>query len=217
MKSPFSFRLVDVAALGLVGGQLVGSALAFARLPERFPIHFDLHGTADGFSSRAVGAFLMPCVSLALWAFVRTFPRRLTGEARARALASPPLAETALLVTGLMAGLHFVMLEVALSGSGAAGRGLGFVLASFTLALGLLLPKLRRNGIAGIRTPYTLSSDETWQKTHRIGGIFFFVAGLVGLVGTALGSVAVVIGALVVATLASAVYSFLAGRPASSR
>lgn len=215
MKSPLSFRLVDVAALGLVGGQLVGSALAYARLPERFPIHFDLHGTADGFASRAVGAFLMPCVSLALWAFVRTFPRRLTGEARTRALASP-LAETALLVTGLMAGLHFVMLDVALSGS-AAGRGLGFVLASFTLALGLLLPKLRRNGIAGIRTPYTLSSDETWQKTHRIGGIFFFVAGLVGLVGTAVGSVAVVIGALVVATLASAVYSFLAGRPASSR
>jgi len=215
MKSPLSFRLVDVAALGLVAGQLVGSALAYGRLPERFPVHFDLHGTADGFSSRAVGAFLMPCVSLALWAFVRTFPRRLTGEARARALASP-LAETALLVTGLMAGLHFVMLDVALSGRGAAGRGLGFVLASFTLALGLLLPKLRRNGIAGIRTPYTLSSDETWQKTHRIGGILFFVAGLVGLVGTAMGSVAVVIGALVVATLASAAYSFLAGKPAST-
>jgi uncharacterized membrane protein len=216
MKSPLSFRLVDVAALGLVGGQLVGSVLAYARLPERFPIHFDIHGTADGFASRPVGAFLMPCVSLALWTFVRTFPRRLTGEARTRALASP-LAETALLVTGLSAGLHFVMLDVALSGSAAAGRGLGFVLASFTLALGLLLPKLRRNGIAGIRTPYTLSSDETWQKTHRIGGIFFFAAGVVGLVGTAMGSVAVVIGALVVATLASVVYSFLTGRPASLR
>ena len=206
-----SARATDVVAIALVGAQLAASALSYGRLPDRFPIHFDIHGTADGFASRPLGAFLMPLVSLGIWAFVRTFPRRLEGEARARALASP-LAETALLVSALMAGLHFVMLDVALSGDTKAGRGLAFVLAAFSLALGLLMPKLRRNGIAGIRTPYTLSSDETWQKTHRIGGMFFVAAGIVGLVGAAAGSVSLVISALVTATFASIGYSFVASR-----
>lgn len=213
-KDSRSFGL-DVASLALVVGQLTGSALAYTRLPERMPTHFDLHGTVDGYSSRAVGAWLMPVVTLGVWALVRSFPRFVSGPARARAVASP-LAETALVVAALLAGLHFVMLDAALSGGVRAGKGLGFVLAAFSFALGLLLPKLRRNGVAGIRTPYTLSSDETWQKTHRIGGMLFVAAGLIGLVAAVMGNVAVVVGALVGATLASVVYSFVAGRRAAS-
>ena len=199
---------VDLASLALVAGSFVGSALAYGRLPARVPVHFDLHGVADGFAPRLVGALLMPVASLAVWGLVRAAPRLLRGEARARAAGSP-LAETALLVTALFAGLHLVMLDVALPGAPRAGRGLGFLLAGFSVALGLLLPKLRRNGLAGIRTPRTLASDEVWQRTHRVGGALFVLAGVAGLAATALGHVAVAIGALVAASLAAAIASYL--------
>jgi uncharacterized membrane protein len=150
----------------------------------------------------------MPALSLAVWGVVRGAPLVLRGEARARALASP-LAETALIVVALFAGLHVVMLDVALSGAPRAGRGLGFVLAGFSIALGLLLPKLRRNGFAGIRTPRSLSSDEVWQRTHRVGGALFVLAGVAGLAATALGHFAVAIGALVAASLAAAIASYV--------
>lgn len=207
-------RLADLASLGMVSATLLGSALVYTRLPERFPIHFDLHGNVDGFASRPVGAFLMPVVALATWAFVRSVPRFLTGEGRVRALASPLPLVTAL-VSFLFAGLHFVMLDVALSGSATAGAALGLVLSLFSVALGLVLPKLRRNGYAGIRTPYSLASDENWQKTHRLGGMLFVGAGLVGLIAVPFGSIAVAVGALVAASLASAIYSFTLGKTAA--
>jgi uncharacterized membrane protein len=207
-------RLADLASLGFASGSLLASALVYSRLPERFPIHFDLHGNVDGFASRPVGAFLMPVVALATWAFVRSVPRFLTGEARVRALSSPlPLVSA--LVSFLFAGVHFVMLDVALSGSARAGALLGLVLALFSVGIGLVLPKLRRNGYAGIRTPYSLASDENWQKTHRLGGLLFVIAGVVGLVAVPFGSTSVAVGALIAASLASAIYSFTLGKTVS--
>jgi uncharacterized membrane protein len=42
------------------------------------------------------------------------------------------------------------------------------------LAVGIfaLIGKLPRNGWAGIRTPYTMRSDENWYRTHRFGAPF---------------------------------------------
>jgi len=45
--------------------------------------------------------------------------------------------------------------------------------------LGNLLPKVPRNFFIGIRTPWTLSNDEVWYQTHRIGGVFFVIGGLI--------------------------------------
>ena len=48
-----------------------------------------------------------------------------------------------------------------------------------------LVGRLPRNGLAGIRTPYTMRSDENWYATHRaaaplliFGGVAIFMAGL---------------------------------------
>ncbi len=205
---------VDVVSIALVVAQLAGSALAYANLPDRVPTHFDINGAPDGFSSRVVGALALPVSSIAIGLFVRSVPRFMKGEARARALGSP-IAEVTALVIGLLAGIHFVILDMALSGAPRAGRGLALVLSVFTLIMGLLMPKLRRNGVAGIRTPFSLSSDEAWQKTHRVGGALFVGAGLVGLVGVVTGSVAWVCVPLIAAALVASVYSYFASRGAA--
>jgi uncharacterized membrane protein len=44
--------------------------------------------------------------------------------------------------------------------------------------IGNMLPKFKSNFFAGIRTPWTLSSDEVWQKTHRLAGFMWFFAGI---------------------------------------
>jgi len=55
------------------------------------------------------------------------------------------------------------------------------------VVLGNLLPRFRSNFFIGIRTPWTLSSESVWARTHRVGGylmvligLLLFVAGLVG-------------------------------------
>lgn len=48
------------------------------------------------------------------------------------------------------------------------------------------LPKCRLNGWVGIRTKWTLSSEEVWYKTHRFGGWMFAIGGIVLLVNSLL-------------------------------
>ena len=36
-----------------------------------------------------------------------------------------------------------------------------------------------RNFFFGIRSPWTLASDEVWKRTHAVGGWLFVVAGLI--------------------------------------
>ena len=47
-----------------------------------------------------------------------------------------------------------------------------------------LLPKTRRNFVFGVLTPWTLSSDLSWEKTHRLAGRLFMLVGIAGLVSS---------------------------------
>jgi len=47
-----------------------------------------------------------------------------------------------------------------------------------------LLPKTRRNFVFGVLTPWTLSSDLAWEKTHRLAGRLFMLIGIAGLVSS---------------------------------
>ena len=38
------------------------------------------------------------------------------------------------------------------------------------IVLGNYMGKVRKNFFIGIRTPWTLASDEVWNRTHRLGG-----------------------------------------------
>jgi uncharacterized membrane protein len=53
------------------------------------------------------------------------------------------------------------------------GVGLLFVF------LGNYLTRVEPNWFIGIRTPWTLSSDSVWRRTHRTGGWLMVIGGLV--------------------------------------
>jgi len=48
---------------------------------------------------------------------------------------------------------------------------------------GVLIGKTKRNWFIGIRTPWTLSSDRVWDKTHALGRKLFKVAAVINLLG----------------------------------
>lgn len=39
------------------------------------------------------------------------------------------------------------------------------------------------NWFIGIRTPWTLSNEKVWDKTHKVGGKMFKIAGVIALFG----------------------------------
>ncbi len=79
------------------------------------------------------------------------------------------------------------------------------------IVLGNYMGKIKPNWFVGIRTPWTLSSESVWNKTHRLGGWTFVLAGLVLIISPlfpTLSTRIIVVVAVVVAALISTIYSY---------
>ena len=62
-----------------------------------------------------------------------------------------------------------------------------------------------------IRTPWTLSSDTVWDKTHKIGGFLFKISGAFALIGIFFGDYAIwfLLVPVIVSTVYTVVYSYI--------
>ncbi|WP_274952799.1 SdpI family protein [Angelakisella massiliensis] len=72
------------------------------------------------------------------------------------------------------------------------------------LTLGNLLPKVKNNFFMGVRTPWTLSDPDVWNRTNRLCGKLFFAAGLYGIPAALLLPEKVLFWSLMTAILAAA-------------
>ena len=86
-----------------------------------------------------------------------------------------------------------------------------FLMAALFLFIGNQMPKFRQNYFCGVKTPWTLSSETVWNRTHRLAGRLMFAAGAVSLIGAFTPqavSLFLVFGSLIAATLIPAVMSY---------
>lgn len=198
----------------VVGAMTVLSAWAWTQLPAgaQVPIHWGIDGRVDGYAPKELGLFMLPLVALAVAALLAVIPRF---EPRRANLERSGKAYTAIwiAVVTLLGAVHVLSVALALgavldvSGPILIGAGLMFVV------VGNYLPTVRPNYLMGIRTPWTLASDLSWVRTHRVGGRLFVVEGLVlialGLVGVRAEILAVaIVGAVVGELIVVFVYSY---------
>ncbi len=202
---------LDLLACGLVGAAAVGTAAVYDRLPDPMPTHFDVHGAPDGWMPRAEGAFMLPLVALLLWALVRFGGRLLPREWRERMVASP-LSAIGLLVAGMLVAVHALLLQAALAPVPRLGAGVWVLLGVFFVLLGQLLPRVRRNPFIGVRTAWTLTSDENWARTHRFAGYTMTVGGVLAVVAAVAGAPVLGLAFILAGALAPAVYSWRLAR-----
>jgi len=128
---------------------------------------------------------------------------------------------------GVIALFIFIQLGLAASMTGLFVPGEEFprailgAIGLFFVIIGNYLPKTRANFIFGIRTPWTLTSDTAWEKTHRLGGRLFIVVGLLAMALAFIADgaqMAVLFAAILLPLIAILfVYSFLVWRKADDR
>lgn len=202
------FTRTDAVAALVVAGTVVYTVAVYRHLPAVLPTHFDLHGRADGFSSRSVGAWLLPGSAVALWALLRFGALLLPAGWRDRFQRSQT-SGLALVLVALLCGRQVLMLRGALHGAHTAGLPFVLLLAAAWIGLGQLLPRVRRNPFVGIRSAWTLTSDENWARTQRVGAWAFTLAGLVACLAALAHWPAVAIAAIVLSALVPFFYSWV--------
>jgi uncharacterized membrane protein len=198
---------------------LVISAIVYPALPDRVPTHWDAQGQPNDYSPRAIGAFLLPIIMLFTWGMMRVLPSidpRRANYDRMRGAYDTVIAAvlTVLLLSHLaalaaMAGIPIPMTRV-----------IPAIIGALFIVMGNVLPQARPNWFFGIRTPWTLSNDRVWQRTHRIGGYLFVMGGIVSVLSAALpfnAGFPVLLGAAAFAGLGSVIYSYIAWRQETSK
>ncbi|MCL4514372.1 MAG: SdpI family protein [Firmicutes bacterium] len=194
----------------MAAGLLVALAL-YPTLPDRIPIHWNIRGEIDGWSSRS-GVFIMPAGIIGLYLLFLVLP--LIDPRREN---YPKFQSTYRILRWT-----FVIFMTALGGiTLAAARGvpinISFVVPVMVSVLfiifGNLMGRIRYNWFVGIRTPWALSSEDVWRLTHRVAGRAWVIGGLISLVGAFFGGevAARVMGlGMGAATIFAVAYSYFA-------
>lgn len=168
----------------IVAAAVIASAVVYPRLPERIPTHWELSAhpsgtvpTPNGWSSRLWGAWALPVFLLGMWALVIILPK-IDPRGSNYAKFGGTFEGIIVSIMLFMLGMHIIILGAALGYPVAMDRVFPVGLGVLFIVIGNLLPRARPNWFVGIRTPWTLSSDRVWEKTHRFGGHVFVVAGI---------------------------------------
>jgi uncharacterized membrane protein len=153
----------------ILGIPFIVIAALWDRFPDRVVVKWNLSGEPVKWAGKTFGLLVGPCLSVAIALLLgwipRLDPKLRKSDWDGRSLGIIRLAFTSLLllvslqVEATALGYHF-------NGAIAATNG---VLLVF-LVLGNYLGTIPPNYFCGIRTPWTLSSDEVWRATHRNAG-----------------------------------------------
>ncbi len=171
---------------GLVVAALAAavSVWAYPQLPPTVATHWNLRGAPDGFSSRTLAVAIMPAVILVMTGVFRVLPRLdPRGENYTKFIATYWLFANSVIVFILIA--HGMILATGLGYAVKIDRLMPIGVGVLFIILGNFFTRVEPNWFVGIRTPWTLSSDTVWRRTHRTGGWVFVIGGLV-LASTAL-------------------------------
>lgn len=208
-----NLRPLAVASVVAVGAMLGLAAWAWTQIPPgaQVPIHWGLDGQPNGFTSKELALLLTPALTVFLGALLYFLPRF---EPRAQNLAQsgPAYVQVCVALLVLMVAVQLMVVLAAVGSPLDINLVLTVATGLLLIVIGNVLGKVRSNFMFGVRTPWTLSSDLSWNKTHRLVGRLFVLLGLAtivaGLVGGTTAFVAVLIGGIVVVLVVAFVYSY---------
>jgi uncharacterized membrane protein len=200
-----NLRLLIITSVVILLPILAG-VLLWDRLPEQIPFHWNTAGEVDDWTTKPFAVFGMPLILLGgQWL------------AMLMTLADPKKQNHSEKILQLIFWIIPVMTLVlsALTYSAALGTDLRveeivwMLVGLLFVAIGNYLPKCKQNYTIGIKIPWTLSSEENWNRTHRLAGWVWVVCGVVVMIAAFLGFLWLIIGAALVMSLVPCIYSYV--------
>ncbi|MGQ9705896.1 MAG: SdpI family protein, partial [bacterium] len=148
----------------------------YSKMPDVFASHWNIKGEVNGYMPKFWGLFLMPFISSDLFLIFILIPR--VDPLKANIEKFTKYYDLFIIITILF--LLYIYLLTILWNIGMRfnmGMFISPALGILFFICGVLIENAKRNWFIGIRTPWTLSSDIVWNRTHRIGGRLFKIAG----------------------------------------
>ncbi len=178
-----NIKTTSIIVLTLIAIALVAGLSLWNQLPDQMASHWNSNDQVDGYISRFWGVFLMPLITLGMFVLFLVVPgidplkANIAQFREAFNIFIALMVAFMLYVHGLTLVWSLGYQDFKMSAAMLPFMGILFI------AIGYLLRQAKRNFFIGIRTPWTLSSDSVWDKTHQLGSTLFMVSGAFAILG----------------------------------
>jgi len=198
-------KILILSSLLVVLPALVGVIL-WDQLPEQMPSHWNTSGEVDGWSSRAFVVFGLPLIMLGFqWLCLLVSladPKKENHSEKMLHLVFWIIPVLSIVLSGITYAVTLgqeVRVEVIMP------LLIGLVLT----IVGNYMPKCKQNYTIGIKIPWTLSSEENWNKTHRFAGWLWVISGIVIMLTGFFGGFWIFFALVLLMVLAPMLYSYI--------
>lgn len=182
-----STRNTSIIVLILIAISIVAGVLLWNQLPDQMASHWNANDQVDGYMPKFWGVFMMPLIVLGMYVLFLVIPgidplkANIAQFRGAFNLFIVLISVFMLYIHGLTLAWSLGYQDFKMSAAMLPFMGVLFIF------IGYMLRQAKRNFFIGIRTPWTLSSDTVWEKTHQLGSILFMVSGVLAIIGSFLG------------------------------
>jgi len=179
-------------------------------LPNKIATHWNINGVADGFGNKEDFALFFPALIIIVGTLLYFLPKY------------DPLVENikkfwdiyVIFVSAVLGFFFNLQLFVLIYNMGYPINTTSFLAGSFAglyFWTAVLLFNSKRNYIIGVKTPWALSDDENWKKTHNLGGKLFLICAAICIIPILFPEfgIILIIAPILISTVILFAYSFL--------
>lgn len=152
----------------------------WADIPDQIAMHWNGAGEVDRWGEKGWEAFLLPVINVGVYLLLIALPyidpKKKTDNAQKAMRAFRYIFPV------FFSGMAVLVLYQWLGSEFELTNYIYLCIAVFFLLLGNYMQTIKPNYFVGIRTPWTLESEENWRKTHRFGGRLWVAGGLIMIV-----------------------------------
>ncbi|MFH1405245.1 MAG: SdpI family protein [Patescibacteria group bacterium] len=186
------------------------AAYLYPYFPQSVASHWNVNGQVDGYMPKFWGLFLMPLISIVMMVLFILLPKIDPLKKNIQKFQKYYDGFIVLIVLYLFyiysltivwqAGFQFNMM-----------RALAPAFGVLFIYIGIMLKHTKRNWFIGIRTPWTMSNDTVWKKTHELGAKLFIASGILSLFGILFPyqAILLVLAPIIISCIYIIIYSYM--------
>jgi len=144
----------------------------YPQMPDQVASHWNGAGEVDGYMSKFWGVFLMPMILLGMLLIYYFVPKIDPLKKNIKQF----MKYYEMTILAIVGFLFYIYLLTFFWNMGYIFNMTFMLMPAMAVLfyiIGILLKHAKRNWFIGIRTPWTLSDDTVWKKTHEKGSIMF--------------------------------------------
>lgn len=182
----------------------------YPQMPDKMAFHWNVKNEVNSYTSRFWALFMMPLLSVGLYILFIILP--MIDPKRENIEEFRKYYDRFMMVFFLF--MFYIFSLTLIWNKGTTFNMAQFIVPAFGVLfiyVGILVKHAKQNWFIGIRTPWTLSNKVVWDKTHKIGGILFMIAGIICFFAALVPEIAyyLVLGPIILIFIFVIVYSYI--------